>query len=264
MKPVISVLDKQNKHIPYWSMTGMDKTALIGVSISYAIFWLFIHKFKVFKFKSAFYTGILTSFSILFTYYYFIMNIPYSIYGDNSGKNKLNEIEWLVLYQPAAGEETDDDIITDLSKYKEKWKLNLETDGVLMSDEFIKKNNIKGDNLSSINPPNPKGTETPEEQRIADLIHFKTKTAGDQSYDLFVIIFTISTLAYIVNITLFKRLIIPFFKFALLPAITINFFFFFFYSYTQGKITNNIRTYISFLSTSLAISILVEMLYTFS
>ena len=224
MKPVISVLDKRNKHIPYWSMTGMDKTALIGVSISYAIFWIFIHKLKLFKFKSALYTGILTSFSTLFVYYYLI-NIPYSIYGDDGSRNVNNE--WLVTYQPAG--EKYDDIITNLSKYKDKWKLNLETDGVLMSSEFIKKNNIHGKNLASTNLKlalHTQGTETAGEQQVSDLIFFKTKTLSEQSYDLFVIIFTISTLAYIANVKLFKRLIIPFFKFALLPAITTNFFYF--------------------------------------
>ena len=134
MKPVVSVLDKRNKHIPYWSMMGMTKTALIGVSTFYAIFWIFIHKLKVFKFKSALYIGILTSFSTLFIYYYFIMNISYSIYG-------CRHCEWVVTNQPPG--ESYDDIITDLSKYKEKWKLNLETDGVLMSKDFIKKKSYK-------------------------------------------------------------------------------------------------------------------------
>ena len=265
MKPSLILTDKKDEYFPYWVIVNMSKEKLIIVIIFLILFWTFLYKLNIFEYKSSLVIGSLINIFIV-VFFYLINEVNSSIYWD------VTNNKWVVLNQPPM--EGASDLVTDLDKFKDD--INIKKDGLVVSTDYVKKHNLKVITLAELYSSRCITNKTykkdgwscisdndKQQQRVSNLINFKDSALSSQGYDILSIIFTLSTLIYNIDKTLFKKLIVPLFKFIIVPAISMVYFERIFYNEDRvlGNVVNNYM--FVFLTVSVIISIMADIINIF-
>jgi len=254
----IWVLDHNNNFPPIWEVGTLSLKQIFMVSLLFVIYWIFVYYKGYLTYNFSVIIGLISSLIFLFLYYY-------QFYANFSVIGVANKKGWYYYKTPSFDMTTD---LKLLNKKELKQNINILKDGVVISNDYYKKLERKGYKFSPITNFNM-GNENSNNkssgflQKYLDkLINFKYDNIIFQGYCLITILFTILTLTRRINKSIFKRVFGLFLQAAVF-SIAINYISYWFFSIDESLFVSNLKDTFLFLSISIIIAILSEILYIY-
>jgi len=256
IKETVWLMDNKNKFPPLQEMSGMNNNELYIISLFIICYWIYLHYRKYFIYTKSCIIGCLSSLLILLIYY-IKSQYTLGLYGTNNNK-------WIYTYTKW------NDMITDLNHIKiDKSKypgIDKENNGYLISKEYYEKlkNKIKITSMADYNKKKlSTALKNPSHKYMLNLLNNKNEMLIFQGFCLITILFTILSLIWHINKTLFKKLTMLF-----MHAVSISIPFIllsYWYSDIQEwLVVYNMKNICLFIGIAITIAILTEIITYYS
>lgn len=267
MKNITTVMDNTNIYPPFWELDPVFFGRFPGWYVVIFLIWIFIYFQKIFKSNMANFIGFLSG--ILFIMLHdFMYQTPYHLHKDNATNR------WIVYRQKSGF--TSSEFLTNLKAVEtaaefnpDKTMTNLnqvdfKTQAYVVTDKYFdafKKNNTVTPMHKLFDDVYRDTSKIPT--LFSDLVSFRAAHMNFQGYAIITILFTLLTLTYNISHSLFKRLF-PVFLTTMGLATAAVFFWLWWYSGEAQITLIGAKTHILFVTLSLTLAIIVEIIQAYT
>ena len=246
---IVSILDINNKYLPFWEIGGLNKRELTIFYTIIVAFWVFIYYTNALRYKTSVVVGLFSA--LLFTFIYnYIYNTPYC------NVINTNDKKWY------SGYSNKDPMIMSIDKLRSMKYTDITKNGYMVTDKFfktLKKENTVTPLYKNFILDKYKQRHNSFDSDITTLLTYRSNEIAYQGYCLVTILFTILSIAYSYNKTLFGN-VFNMFVYSLIFSIPFIFTWVTLYKNKEMIDLTSIKVQFMFIAVSITLSIITEVL----